>query len=202
MSFAEAAASLEGFHYAHNFVNKVNLGEGSRVLVYGASGAIGSATAQIAKYLGAHVTAVTSPETVDVAKSWGMDLVLDYTTQDFLGIGRTFDYVFDAVGKSSYSRCAHLLEPRGVYMSSGMGDHLEHMYLEFATRLRNGKRVVIPFPRNIAASIALVKEMYAKGKFTPLIDREFPLDQVADAYRYVASGRKKGNVILRIGPER
>lgn len=198
-SFEEAAASIEGAHYAYNFINKVSLKAGQKVLVYGASGAIGSALVQIVKHYGVSVSAVSATQTQDAVQSLGADRVVDYTKEDFTKDSERYDYVFDAVGKSTFAACKPLLLDTGVYISSELGPNMQNPFLALFTPFLGGKKVIFPIPSNIQASVDVVKHLLEHGKFKPLIDkRSYTLENLADAYRYVGSGQKVGNVVVRV----
>jgi NADPH:quinone reductase-like Zn-dependent oxidoreductase len=196
ISYEAAAASAEGAHYAYNFISKVKIGPGSNVLVNGGTGAIGSAAIQLLKHFGAKVTAVTDTAYIDVVKSLGADKIIDYTTTDFTKAGQEYHLVCDAVGKSEFGKCRALLLPKGIYISSELGPNAENLYLPLITAIRGGHRVIFPIPVNVKRSLAIVKELLELGKFRPLIDRRYPLTEIADAYRYVMSGKKRGNVVV------
>ena len=196
MSYEAAAASIEGAHYAYNFLNKVEVMEGDEVLVNGASGAIGSAMVQLLSYEGAIVTAVGNTKSQDLISSLGASKVIDYTKEDFTRLEENFDYVFDAVGKSTFSKCKPLLNPYGVYISSELGPYNQNPLLAIVTTFFSGKKVKFPFPYDVRKSIDHVKRMYEEGKFKPVIDRSYELDDIAEAYDYVEKGEKTGNVII------
>jgi NADPH:quinone reductase-like Zn-dependent oxidoreductase len=198
VSFQQAAASIEGGHYAINFINKVSLKKGQRAFVNGASGAIGSALVQLLKYHGLHVTATCTYKNLGWISSLGVDNVIDYEKEDFTLIGETFDYVFDAVGKSSFGECKPLLNPTGTYISSELGPKNQNPILALVTPLTKGKQVKFPFPSDIKTSLAIVKKLMEEGKFTPLIDREYSLKEISKAYRYVETGQKTGNVTVNL----
>lgn len=198
VSYAEAAASLEGVHYAYNFINKVELKAGHQVLVNGATGAIGSAALQLAKHFGAEVTAVGNTKNLALMKSLGADRVIDYLQEDFTKEAKQYDFVFDAVGKSSFGRCRPVLKPGGVYISSELGWMGQNIFYALATPLLGGKKVIFPIPLNIRRSIFLIKLLIEQGAYTPVIDKEYSLEETPEAFRYVESGQKTGNVILTI----
>jgi NADPH:quinone reductase-like Zn-dependent oxidoreductase len=200
VSFQQAVASAEGAHYAINFINKVNLEKGQRAFVNGASGAIGSAMVQLLKYHDLHVSATCSHKNLGLVASLGVDNVIDYENEDFRSIGETFDYVFDAVGKSTFGECKILLKSTGTYISSELGPKNQNPFLALVTPFTGGKQVKFPFPSDIKRSLALVKKMMEEGRFEPLIDREYPLADIAKAYAYVETGQKTGNVIINISP--
>jgi NADPH:quinone reductase-like Zn-dependent oxidoreductase len=198
ISYEEAAASAEGAHYARNFINKLKLGSESTVLVYGATGAIGSAAVQLLKSMGVFVTAVGNTKNVELLKSLGADKVVDYTREDFTRDTVVYDSVFDAVGKSSFGKCKPLLRAGGVYMSSELGAWWQNLFLALLTPLFGKKKVIFPVPVHPRKSILLIKELIEKGKFKAVIDRTYPLEKIAEAYRYVSSGQKTGNVVITI----
>lgn len=202
LSYAQAAASSEGLHYAKNFVNKVVIKEGDRVLVNGATGAIGSAAVQLLKSLGVTVTAVCSTPNIELVASLGADRVIDYTREDFTEDDGKYTCVFDAVGKSSFFKCKRLLLPGGVYISSDLGYLAQNIFLPLVTPvispLLGRRKTAFPIPVDIPGSLALVKGLIEKGQFTAVIDRTYSLEQIVDAYRYVAKGRKVGNVVITV----
>jgi NADPH:quinone reductase-like Zn-dependent oxidoreductase len=195
-TFQQAAASLEGVHYAYNMINKVALKEGQKALVNGASGAIGSAAVQLLKYYGAQVTAVCSTKNIELIKSIGADKVIDYTRDDFTKSIEKYHYVLDAVGKSSFALCKPLLEKGGIYISSELGRWSQNLFFAVFTPLLGKKKVVFPFPSDHRRTVLLIKKIIEEGKFTAVIDRKYPLEEIADAYRYVETGEKTGNVVI------
>ncbi len=196
ISYEQAAASAEGAHYAYNFINKVALKAGQKVLVNGATGAIGSAAVQMLKSMGLYVTAVCNTSNVALVTALGADKVVDYQKEDFTQMEEQYDFVFDAVGKSTFSWCKPLLKPGGTYISSELGPHAENLYLPLLTKIRGGKKVVFPIPSDIKGSLRFIQNLLETGQFKPVIDRKYPLEQIAEAYTYVASGQKTGNVII------
>lgn len=201
LSYEQAAASAEGAHYAYNFIKKVNIKSGQRVLVNGATGAIGSAIVQFSKYLDAHVTAVCSTEHVALVQSLGADKVIDYTAEDFTQGEQKYHFVFDAVGKSSFALCKPLLHTGGVYISSELGAMVQNPLLALITPIVGNKKVIFPVPTDMKGSIVFIRDLIEKGKFKPVIDRTYPLEEIREAYNYVASGQKIGNVIIAVGDE-
>ncbi|GAA4415664.1 NAD(P)-dependent alcohol dehydrogenase [Nibrella viscosa] len=204
-TYEQAAASPEGAHYAYNFINKVDLKPGQRVLVNGATGAIGSAAVQLLKYFGAEVTAVCNTKNLALVKSLGADRVIDYMTEDFTKDRQQYHFVFDTVGKSSFGQCKPLLLPGGIYSSSELGPNWENIYLPLTTALagqlpgRQGtKKVLFPIPSDIKRSLTLLNRLMEQKQFKPVIDRTYPLEDIAEAYRFVASGQKTGNVVIRM----
>ena len=196
ISFEEAAASCEGAHYAINFINKVNIKNGEKVLVNGATGAIGSAAVQLLKYYGADITAVCGTKNIDLVKSLGAVKVIDYMKEDFTKSDQNFSFVFDTVGKSSFFKCRHILEKGGIYISSEPGHMYQNIYLSIFTPLFRNKKVRFPIPVDIKGSIHLIKELIENGQFKTVIDRVYPFEQIPEAYSYAASGEKIGNVVI------
>jgi NADPH:quinone reductase-like Zn-dependent oxidoreductase len=171
------------------------------VLVYGASGAIGTAGVQLAKHLGAEVTAVCDTRHVEVVRSLGPDRVVDYTVTDFTRDDTTYDVVFDAVGKESFGRCRRLLERGGTFMSTDFGPKGSVPVLAVLTWLpaRLGARqVMLAVPRYRKEQVLLLKQLVESGEFRPVVDRCYPLDDVVEATRYVEAGQKTGNVVLTV----
>ena len=200
ISFEQAAAMSEGFHYALNFVNKVSVTPESKILVNGASGGIGSALVQILKYYGANVTAVCGTKNLELVKSLGADRVIDYQKQDFTRINEKFNCVFDAVGKSSFFKSYRLLAPVGIYISSDLGFMAQNIVVPLLTPLlqflTGGRKSIFPVPKDIRTSLLLAAKMANEGKFKPVIDREYPFEKIIEAYRYVQTGQKTGNVVI------
>jgi len=181
LNFEEAAALPYGGLLASFFMRKLKVGAGRRVLVFGASGAIGTSAVQLAKHVGAEVTGVCSTGNLELVRSLGADAVIDYTKQDFTQSGERYDVIFDAVGKRKSARAmansAASLVPGGVAMS-----------------------VDDSFPRTKTADLLALKQLAESGELRPVIDRVYPLDDIAEAHRYVDLGHKKGNVIITVSP--
>jgi NADPH:quinone reductase-like Zn-dependent oxidoreductase len=197
-TYTEAVACGEGAHYAYNFINKVKLKAGDKVMVYGATGAIGSAAVQLLKYFGAYVTAVGNTKNIEMMHSLGADKVVNYETSDFTKDENRYSFVFDAVGKSTFGVCRNLLEPNGIYISSELGPNAENLYLPLITKIKGGKRVIFPIPSNCKYSVELMTKLLSEGKFKAVIDKTYPIEDIKDAYKYVLSGQKTGNVIIEI----
>jgi NADPH:quinone reductase-like Zn-dependent oxidoreductase len=200
ISFEEAAAITEGAHYALCDIKAAKIKTGQSYLINGATGGIGSAAVQLAKYFGADVTAVCDTRHVELVRSLGADEVIDYTKQDFSQIDKKFDVVFDAVGKSSFRKCKPLLEKNGIYMSTELGYMSQNPFLALITPLLGGKRVLFPLPTINKRDIVFLKELIETNKYRPVIDRSYPLEQIVDAYRYVEAGNKIGNVVITLAP--
>lgn len=198
ITYEQAAASTEGAHYAYNFINKVNLRSGQRVLVNGSTGAIGSAAVQLLKYFGADITAVCNTRNIDLVKSLGAGKVIDYEKEDFTKSDQKYDFIFDTVGNSSFSRCKALLEDGGVYMPSEPGFMAQNIFLALLRPIIRNKKVIFPFPVNTRGSVLLIKKLIEEGKFKAVIDRQYPLEQIVEAFKYVEKGQKTGNVVITI----
>ncbi len=197
-SFEQAAALTEGSHYALVDIQAAKVQAGQNVMVYGATGAIGSAAVQLLKHFGAHVTAVANTKNVALVKSLGADVVIDYQTEDFTQTKTRFDFIFDAVGKSSFGQCKPLLKEKGIYISTELGKNGENIWLALLTPLRGRKKLLFPLPTITKNDVEFLGELAQQGKFKPVIDRSFTMEQIVEAYRYVESGQKTGNVILKI----
>ncbi len=202
MTYEEAAPSTEGVNYALNDIRKANVRSGQKVLINGATGAIGSAAVQLAKYYDAEVTAVCNTQNAKLVKSIGADKVIDYTKEDFTKSDQKFDFVFDAVGKSSFGACKKLLKPGGIYCSTDLGFLWQNLFLTLWTSIFGSKKVIFPIPKERKEDILFFKELIEAGKFRPVIDRCYPLEQIAEAYRYVETGQKTGNVVITVGHEK
>lgn len=198
VAFDLAAASMEGAHYARNFLNKVPLKAEDRVLVNGATGAIGSAAVVLLKRAGARVTAVCAAAHHDTVAALGADRTLDYAASPFTEQlrGETFAFIFDAVGKSTFGACRPLLGKAGLYLSSELGPWGQNPLLALAAPLMRGPTVRFPVPTDIPATLALIAPLLEQGTYRPLIDRRYRLEDIRDAFAYVASGQKIGNVLL------
>ncbi|MDN3029581.1 NAD(P)-dependent alcohol dehydrogenase [Streptomyces sp. S.PB5] len=200
VTFEEAAPGTEGAHYALSFITTAGVRAGHAVLVYGATGAIGSAAVQLLKHHGATVTAVCGTAQVDLVKALGADRVVDYTVQDFTRDTQRYDAVFDAVGKSTFGCCRRLLKPGGLYLSSDLGPGWQNLFLPLVTPLLRGRKVKFPFPRQDSEMVRYIRTLIESGAFRPVIDRQYALEQIVDAYRYVETGQKIGNVVISVVP--
>ena len=201
VSFADAAASLEGAHYAYNFITKVTLQKGQRAMVNGATGAIGSAMVQLLKYYGLEIAATCSADHTEMVKNLGAGMVVDYTRDDFTQIDERFDYVFDCVGKSTFGKCKNILKEKGIYISSEMGPYAQNMYLPLITAITGGRKIKTPIPFNRMRTVRLMKKLVEEGHFKAVIEKTYPLDETANAYKHAASGKKIGNLVIQIVKE-
>lgn len=196
LTFDEAAPITEGAHYALCSIKASKIKSGQQAMVYGATGAIGSAAVQLLKYFNVNVTAVCNTKNVALVASLGADVVIDYQTRDFTMTNKKFDFIFDAVGKSSFGQCKPLLTEKGVYISTELGKNGENVFLALTTPFMGGKRVLFPLPSMNKEIICLLKDLVEKGIYKPVIDRKYTLEQITEAYKYVESGQKTGNVVL------
>jgi NADPH:quinone reductase-like Zn-dependent oxidoreductase len=197
MSFEQAAAICDGALNALACLKQVLPVKGSAMLIYGASGAIGTAGVQLARYFGADITAVCGTKNLELVRSLGADRVIDYTKEDFTTNGQTYDVIFDAVGKHSFRRCRGSLKARGSYLAT---DKLRNLILVFWTSLIRGKRVRLSItgPMSSKKDVNFLKDLVEGGKFRPVIDRCYPLEDVVEATRYVETEQKTGNVVLTV----
>lgn len=198
ISYQEAAASLEGAHYAYNFINKIRLKPGMSVLVNGASGGIGSAAVQLLNNHEVDITAVCDTRNLERIKALGASRVIDYLHEDFTRDDRQYDYIFDTVGKSNFGKCKALLKPGGAYLSSELGPGAENLLLSMFPILTGPRKVIFPFPKEIQATADLIASLLEKNKYKPVIDRTWPLEDIAEAFRYVEKGQKTGNVVITV----
>jgi NADPH:quinone reductase-like Zn-dependent oxidoreductase len=194
MSFEEVAGVADGALCALNAYRPVTI-EGRDLLVYGASGSIGTAGVQLGKYLGAHVTAVCTTKTRELVRSLGADEVIDYLREDFTKNGKTYDVVFDAVGKHSFRRCKASLKPGGFYLPT---DGFRNIVLWFFHKRFGDKKVVFEIPRFRRNDVLLLAELLASGRYRPVIDLTYRLEEVVEATKYVETGQKTGNVVLTL----
>jgi NADPH:quinone reductase-like Zn-dependent oxidoreductase len=200
-SFEDAAAVCIGVIQALTCLRRAGLSGGQRLLVYGASGSVGTAAVQVAKSLGAHVTAVCNTKNVEIVRSLGADEVIDYLQEDFTRNGETYDVIFDAVGKHSFLRCRGSLVRGGAYTVADLGFFWQNPPLALVTAIVGTKRVKLPLERHPdpKKDVLFLKDLIETGRFRAVIDRRYPLEQVVDATRYVETEQKTGNVVLTIG---
>lgn len=197
MSFEEAAAICDGLMLAINYIRKIDFKSTPKILINGASGSIGSAAVQLAKYYGAEITAVCRAEHFELIRSLGANKLIDYTKEDFTKTDDTYDTVLDAVGKSSFGKCKNILKPNGVYYSTELGDWAQNVFLPLFNSFRN-KKVKFPIPTDNKKDILFFKELIEGGNFRAIIDRKYPLEKIVEATKYVESGEKVGNVVITI----
>ena len=203
-TYEESVAVIEGALTALTFLNvKANIQSEQKVLIYGASGSVGTASIQVAKYFGAEVTGVSSTANLELVKSLGADMVIDYTNEDFTKNGQTYDIIFDTVGKTSFSRCQGSLKQKGVYLNAGNPATLFPML--WTSKFSNKKAIITATGLRPASEMTkdliFLKELIEAGEIKPVIDRRYPLEQTAEAHRYVETGHKKGNVVIAVQGE-
>ena len=197
MSYEEAATVPVIGNTALHFVRDMGgIQPGQKILINGASGGIGTFAVQIAKHFGAEVTGVCSTSNLDLVKSLGADQVIDYTEQDFTKSGQTYDVIFDAVGKSSFSRCKSSLKENGLYLHTL--PKFSVFLLILWTSIRGGKKVKMEGAPALLENLLFLKELIEAGKLKTVIDKRYPLGQIAEAFRYVEGGHKKGNVVITV----
>jgi len=196
MTFEEAAPVCDGALNALTCLKQADLRKGRRILIYGASGAIGTAGVQLARYFGADITAVCNTKNLELVRSLGADRVIDYTQEDFTKNGQTYHVIFDAVGKHSFRRCRDSLKTGGIYLPT---DGFANLMLALLTPRLGGKKVLFEIPpRQTKQDVLFLKELIEAGKYRPVIDRRYPLEDVVEATRYVETEQKTGNVVLTI----
>ena len=201
MTFEEAAAVSDGALAALTALRLVDPHQGHRIVVYGASGAMGTAAVQLAKHFGVHVTAVCNTKNVELVRSLGADVVVDYLQEDFTKNGETYDVVLDAVGKHSFRRCRRSLNPHGVYVATDLGFLWHVPALALASRWIGDRKLLFPLgPPSTKDDMVFLKELIETGKYRAVIDRRYPLEQVVEAAKYVETGQKTGNVVLTLSP--
>jgi NADPH:quinone reductase-like Zn-dependent oxidoreductase len=198
INYKQAAASLEGAHYAYTFVHKVNIQSGQRILINGATGGIGSALLQFVKQYNVKITATCNTKNLKLIKSLGADKIYDFTKEDFTVDKEKYDFIFDAAGKSTFGKCKPLLKEKGIYISSELGPYSQNLFYAISTSISNNKKVIFPLPYSTKNTIPYIMELLKKEKFRPVIDREYLLEDISKAYEYVLKGEKTGNVIINV----
>jgi NADPH:quinone reductase-like Zn-dependent oxidoreductase len=197
INYKQAAASIEGAHYAYTFIHKVNIQAGQNILINGATGAIGSALLQFVKQYDVKVTVTCNTKNIKLIESLGADKIYDYTKEDFTNDNDKYDFIFDAVGKSTFGKCKSLLKEKGIYISSELGPYSQNIFYPILTSILS-KKVIFPIPFNKQKTIPYISNLLEQEKFKPVIDREYSIDDIAKAYDYAISGKKTGNIILNI----
>jgi NADPH:quinone reductase-like Zn-dependent oxidoreductase len=204
-SHQEAAAICDGAFLALNYIRKINFTKNPKILVNGASGSIGTACVQLAKYYGGYVTAVCNTKNLELLKKLGADSVIDYTREDFTKVKDQYDVVLDAVGKSSFFKCRKILKPGGIYFSTELGFLSQNVFLALGTGVLNflpgkqhRKKVLFPIPADCKEDIVFFRQLAEAGKYKAVIDRVYPLEQIIEATRYVETGEKTGNVVISV----
>ena len=195
IDFKQAAASLEGAHYAYSFVHKVAIQAGQTILINGATGAIGSALLQFVKQFDVHITATCNTKNMELIQKLGADKICDYTKEDFTKTNTKYDFIFDTIGKSTFGKCKPILKEKGIYISSELGPYTQNLFYPLLTPYL-GKKVIFPIPFRTQKTIPYITNLLAEEKFKPVIDREYTLKDTAKAYEYVLKGQKTGNVVI------
>jgi NADPH:quinone reductase-like Zn-dependent oxidoreductase len=198
LNFIESAPLSEGAHYALNNIKAAKIKKGDRVMVYGATGAIGSSAVQLLKAKGAWVCAVGNTKNIKLLKQLGADSVIDYQTQDYTITSFQYDFIFDAVGKSAFKKIKHMLTPKGIYISTELGKRSVNIFLALFTPLFGGKRVLFPIPTISKEDLIYFKELAENGQFKPVIDSVFNFEDIVGAHRYAESGQKTGNLVVKV----
>ena len=196
MTYEEAAAVLQGALTALFFLRNGNIQSGQKVLIFGASGGVGNFAVQLAKYFGAEVTGVCSTTKLELVKSLGADKVIDYTKEDFTKNGQTYDIIFDTVGKTSVSRSKRSLKKKGFYLFATFG--LPMLVQVLWLSMTSSKKIFFGVLKERTEDLIFLKELIEAGKIKSVIDRCYPLEQTAEAHRYVEKGHKKGNVVITL----
>lgn len=206
ISYKEAASSCDGILTALPFLRDVgNIKSGQKVLINGASGSVGAAAVQIAKYYEAEVTGVCGTSNLQMVKNLGADNVIDYTKEDFTKSGVTYDIIFDTVGKLTFSVCKNSLKQKGIFLEAAIGLAIipKVLWNSISNKLYDGKKIKIaatglrPAPEKIK-DLILLKKLMESGKIKPVVDRIYPFEQIQEAHRYVDKGHKKGNVVITV----
>jgi len=197
LTHEEAATIPFGGNTALHFLRKGNIRSGQKVLIYGSSGSLGTSAIQLAKNFGAEVTGVCSTTNVDLVKSLGADKVIDYTKENFTKNGQTYDIIFDTIGKSPFSGCVKSLKQKGIYLRA------VHMTVPSIVRglwtsMTSSKKVIGGVATELKENLVFLKELIEEGKLKPVIDKRYPLEQIAEAHRYVDKGHKKGNIAIKV----
>lgn len=195
INYKQAAASLEGAHYAYSFIHKVKIKSGQSILINGATGGIGSALLQFIREHNVKISTTCNTKNIDLIQSLGADKIFDYTKEDFTASTDKYDFVFDTVGKSSFGKCKSILKEHGVYISSELGPYSQNLFYPLLT-LISRKKVIFPIPFGTHKTIPYISNHLENGTFKPVIDREYLLEDISKAYEYVSSGEKTGNVLI------
>jgi NADPH:quinone reductase-like Zn-dependent oxidoreductase len=198
LSFEEAAAVCDGACSALSCLRNADLRKGRSIVVYGATGSIGTAAVQVAKHSGAHVTAVCNTKNVELVRSLGADVVLDYLQEDFTKNGKTYDVILDAVGKHSFRRSRRSLKPGGIFITTDLGFMWHAPLVVLATRWIGDKKATMGIVRYRKEDVLFLKELIEAGEYRAVIDRRYALEGVVEATRYVETGQKTGNVVLTV----
>ena len=195
LTYEEAATIPFGGNTALHFLRKGNIRGGQKILIYGASGSLGTASIQLAKYYGLEVTGICSTANVELVKSLGADKVIDYTKEDFTKSSQIYDIIFDTTGKSPFSGCVKSLKQNGIFLRA-VHMTISSVFRGFWTSMTSSKKVIGGVATEQKENLLFLKELIEDGKYKPVIDRRYPFDKIADAHVYVDKGHKKGNVAI------
>ena len=198
ITYEEAAAIFFGAHTALHFLRKGNVQSGQKVLIYGASGSIGTYAIQLAKYFGAEVTGVCSTSNMEMVRSLGADNVIDDTKEDFTKNGEIYDIIFDTIGKSPFSDAIRSLDKKGCFLRA-VHMSMKPILIGLWTTMTSSKKIIAGVAEEKVEDLIFIKKLIEEGNLKPVIDRRYPLEQTAEAHRYVDKGHKKGNVVITMG---
>ncbi len=197
LTFEETATIPFGGNTALHFLRKGNIRSGQKVLIYGASGSLGTAAVQLAKHFGAEVTGVCSSANLELVKSLGADKVIDYTKEDFTKSGQIYDIIFDTTGKSPFSGCVKSLKQNGIYLRS-VHMSISSIVRGLWTSMTSSRKVIGGVATERKENLVFLKELIEAGKYKPVIDRRYTFEQIPEAHRYVDQGHKKGNISITL----
>ena len=197
IDYKQAAASLEGAHYAYSFIQKTNIKSGQDILINGATGGIGSALLQFVRQYDVNITATCNTKNIKLIESLGADNIYDYTKKDFTKENDKYDFIFDTVGKSTFGKCLTLLKEKGIYISTELGPYSQNIFYPLLTSVLS-RKVIFPIPYSTEKTIPYICDLLENGKFNPVIDREYALEDISKAYEYVIKGQKIGNVLIKM----
>jgi NADPH:quinone reductase-like Zn-dependent oxidoreductase len=197
ITYEEAATIPFGGNTALHFLRKANIRSGQKILIYGASGSLGTAAIQLAKYFGAEVTGISSTANLELVKSLGADKVIDYTKEDFTKKGQTYDIIFDTLGKSPFSGCVESLKQKGIYLRA-VNMSVPSIVQGLWTSMTSSKKVIGGVATELKENLVFLKELIEAGKLKSVIDKSYTFEQIAEAHRYVDKGHKKGNVAIKV----
>jgi NADPH:quinone reductase-like Zn-dependent oxidoreductase len=198
MNYKEAAAVCDGLFLAYNYIKRIDFSTSPKILINGASGSIGTAAVQLAKYFGGEITAVCNTKNIDLVKSLGAQEVIDYGIDDFTASTQTYDVILDAVGKSSFFKCQKIIKPKGIYYSTELGYLNQNLLLPFLSAFLGGKKVGFPIPKVTKTDIEYFKQLIEDGHYRAILDRIYHFSQIIEATKYVETGEKTGNVVISI----
>jgi NADPH:quinone reductase-like Zn-dependent oxidoreductase len=192
----EAAAIIFGGDTAYHFLKKAGIKKGNKILVYGASGAVGTSVVQLANYFGAEVTAVCSESNFKLVKSLGAKYVIDYSKKDFTQESKCYDFIFDTLGKTSFSKCKNSLKAKGKFIAvnASIKEYFQMMFLS----LKKGKKIVAGVAIESIEHLEFLKDLFEHKKLNPVIDKTYSLENIVDAHTYLETGRKKGNIVIKL----